>query len=258
MPATGEWIDVETARAAPGLRLVLSAGVPGPWGESAKGLFFAKGIAYARVAQQVGGDNAALRAWTGRDDAPVAMWNDEPPRHHWIDIALLAERIAPTPRLIPEDVEERARVFGLGRELCGELGLGWCRRLMLVQQLMQAAPDLPITRYLASRYGYDAALAAAAPARVAAILRAFAAQLAAQRGAGRRYLVGDALSALDVWWAAFAAMIEPLPHDLCPMRPDTRMAYVTRDPVVREAADPALLEHRDFIYREHLELPVRL
>ena len=42
------------------------------------------------------------------------------------------------------------------------------------------------------------------------------------------------------------------------MRADTRAAYVVRDPVVREASDPALLAHRDFIYREHLELPVRL
>jgi glutathione S-transferase len=109
---------------------------------------------------------------------------------------------------------------------------------MLVHQLKQAAPELPITNYLATRYGYDAAIAEAAPSRVAAILRAFAAQLAAQRERGRRHLVGDALSALDIWWASFAAMIEPLPPELCPMRPDTRAAYRVRDPIVREAIDP--------------------
>jgi len=253
-----DWIDVATARELPGLRLVLSAGVPGPWGEAAKGILHAKGIPFARVAQLPGGDNDALRAWTGRDDAPIAVWNDEKPRDGWIEIALLAERIAPEPRLVPDAVADRALVFGLGRELCGELGLGWCRRLMLVHQLMQAAPKLPITRYLATRYGYDAKLAEAAPQRVVAILQAFSAQLASQREVGRRYLVGDALSPLDIWWASFAAMIEPLPPELCPMRPDTRAAYRVRDPAVREATDPALLEHRNFIYREHLELPVRL
>jgi glutathione S-transferase len=123
---------------------------------------------------------------------------------------------------------------------------------------MRAAPELPIARHFAARYGYAPALAAAAPARVAEILRAFAAQLAAQRAAGSRYLVGAALSALDLWWAAFAAMIEPLPPELCPMRADTRAAYTVRDPVVRAAVDPALLAHRDFVYREHLELPVEL
>jgi glutathione S-transferase len=129
---------------------------------------------------------------------------------------------------------------------------------MLVHQLMQGAPELPITRYLAGRYGCDPAVAAAAPGRVAAILRAFSEQLAAQRARGRRYLVGDALSALDLWWAAFAALIEPLPPELCPMRADTRAAYTVRDPVVRAAIDPALMAHREFVYREHLELPVVL
>jgi len=255
---SGEWIDVATARALPGLRLVLSAGVPGPWGEAAKGIFHAKGIPFARVAQRLDGDNDALRAWTGRDDAPIAIWNDEKPRDGWIEIAMLAERIAPEPRLIPDSVGDRALVFGMGRELCGEQGLGWCRRLMLVHQLMQAAPELPITRYLASRYGYDVKRAEAAPQRVVAILQAFSTRLASQREGGRRYLVGDALSALDIWWAGFAAMIEPLPPELCPMRSDTRAAYAVRDPAILAATDHAVLEHRDFVYREHLELPVRL
>ena len=253
-----DWLRPDQARDLPGLRLVLTAGVPGPWGESAKGLFHAKRIPFARVAHQLGGDNDALRAWTGRDDAPIAVWNDEKPRDGWADIALLAERIAPEPRLIPVSVEERALVFGLGRELCGELGLGWCRRLMLVHALMQAAPDLPIARYLAGRYGYDPAIAQQAPGRVVDIVGAFASQLASQRRRGSRYLVGDALSALDVWWAAFAAMLEPLPPELCPMRPDTRAAYEVRDPRVKAAIDPELIVHRDFVYREHLELPVRL
>jgi glutathione S-transferase len=255
---TAPWVDAEAARRRPGLRLVLTRGVPGPWGEAAKALFHVKGVPFARVAQVPGGDNDALRAWTGRDDAPVAVWNDEPPRHGWMEIALLAERIAPAPALIPDGVEERALVFGLGRELCGELGLGWCRRLMLVHALKRAAPDLPIARYLGDRYGYDAAVAEAAPARVAAILGAFARQLAAQRARGRRHLVGDALTALDLWWAAFAALLEPLQAGLCPMPEGLRASYVVRDPVVRAALDPALLAHRDAIYREHLELPVDL
>jgi len=253
-----DWIDVEAARARSGLRLVLSRGVPGPWGESAKGLFHAKGVPFARVAQELGGGNAALRAWTGRDDAPVAVWNDEPPRDGWAEIAALAERIAPEPRLLPEAVDERARVLGLGHELAGEWGLGWCRRLTLIDFLLRHAPKLPIGPYLAGRYGYTPEAAAAAPARVARILRAFSAQLAAQRAQGRRWLVGDAFSALDVWWAAFAALLEPLPAELCPISAELRASYVVRDPVVREALDPALLAHRDLVYRERLELPVRL
>ena len=78
-----DWIDVAQARGLPGLRLVLSAGVPGPWGEAAKGLFFAKRIAYTRVRQALGEENAELRAWTGFDNAPQAIWQDEPARVAW-------------------------------------------------------------------------------------------------------------------------------------------------------------------------------
>jgi hypothetical protein len=34
--------------------------------------------------------------------------------------------------------------------------------------------------------------------------------------------------------------------------------YTLRDPAQRVPGDEMLLEHRDFIYRTHLELPVRL
>ena len=35
-----------------------------------------------------------------------------------------------------------------------------------------------------------------------------------------------------------------------------RAFYVTTDPVVVAATTSALLEHRDFIYQEYLELPI--
>jgi hypothetical protein len=64
-----DWTTVSQARGLPGLRLVLTAGVPGPWGESAKGLFFVKKISYTRVRQALGEENGELRAWTGFDNA---------------------------------------------------------------------------------------------------------------------------------------------------------------------------------------------
>ena len=55
-----EYISVTDAIEAPGLRLVLSAGVPGPWGESAKALLAYKGLEYKAVLQEGGGENAEL------------------------------------------------------------------------------------------------------------------------------------------------------------------------------------------------------
>ena len=36
-----------------------------------------------------------------------------------------------------------------------------------------------------------------------------------------------------------------------------RAGYAVTDPETLEAADPILLSHRDFIYEQHLELPLR-
>jgi glutathione S-transferase len=261
-----EWIEVAQARALPGLRLVLTAGVPGPWGESAKGLFHAKRITYTRVRQALGEPNAELKDWTGFDNAPQAVWQDEPARTTWPELIFLAERLAPEPELIPTDPAERAQMFGLTHELAGENGLGWSRRLMMMHGtlslpssvLPEAHPLRVQVQRLARKYGYAAPAAQAAPARVAGILRLLSGQLAEQQRRGRRYLIGDRLSALDLYWAAFAAMVSPLPDEACAMNAAMRGAYELTDPALRSACSPELLAHRDFIYREHMELPIQL
>jgi glutathione S-transferase len=258
-----EWIDVEKAKDLPGLRLVLTAGVPGPWGEAAKGVFQAKRIPFVRVRQEGGGANDALFAWTGQRNAPVAVYADEPARSGWAEILFLAERLAPQPALIPADPGERALMFGLAHELMGEQGLGWCRRLILFSGFLGGADEPPpalretMGRML-RQYGYRRADIDAAPARVAAILRLFSERLRAQRAAGHAYLMGASLSALDIYWAAMAALIDPLPHALCKMPEMMRHAYTVTDPLLLRALDPALLEHRDMIYDRHLELPIEL
>jgi hypothetical protein len=261
-----DWIDVAQARRLPGLRLVLSAGVPGPWGEAAKGLFFAKRIPYARVRQIMGEANAELRAWTGFDNAPQAVYQDEPARVAWPELIFLAERLAPEPALVPPSPAERAQMFGLTHELAGENGFGWSRRLMMLHGtlslpasvLPEAHPVRVQVHRLGRKYGYSPSAAQAAPARVAGILRLLSDQLAEQQRRGLRHLVGARLSALDIYWAAFGAMVSPLPESQCAMPASMRPLYELGDPTLRSACSPELLAHRDFVYREHLELPIEL
>lgn len=256
-----DYVDVEQAKTRSGMRLVLSVGVPGPWGESVKGIFHVKGIAYTPVAQIPAMQNPELEAWTGHRNAPIAVLDDEPARAGWAEILMLAERVAPTPALVPTDAGLRAQMFGLAREICGELGLGWCRRLMIVDNTLRQMAGLPAEQrapveLLGSSYGYTEELAGQAAERTAEILTLLAAQLRAQHAAGKRYLIGDALSALDIYWATFAALIDPLPADLCPMSDGIRSWYANTGPVVDAAIDPALLAHREFVYRSHLQLPL--
>ena len=264
LPAVqADYVDVERARALPGLRLVLTAGVPGPWSEAAKGIFHAKKISFARVAQTAGADNDALYAWSGHRNAPVAIYEDEPARTAWGEILWLAERIAPEPSLLPADADDRIRCLGLAEALMGVGGFGWNRRLMLLRPGMGDSDTPPAAMRatlgrMARQYGYSRVAADAAPAHVVQILQLLSRQLAAQRANGRRYLVGDRVSAVDIYWAAMAALIAPLPADVCPMPEMLRGLYGNPGPVVAQALDPALLEHRDRIYREHMEFPLAL
>lgn len=258
-----ETVDVATARKRKGMRLVLSAGVPGPWGEAARGLLQAKKLAYVRVRQAPGFANDELEAWTGHANAPQLVYDDEPARCDANEIILLLERIAPQTPLVPTDPEARATMFGLVHELAGEMGFGWCRRLMMLHSSAQlppeqTAPMREILERLNARYGYSPENARQAPERVSQILRMLTTRLQAQAERGSGFLVGDQLSALDVYWAAFAALLEPLPEDVCAMPAGLRAQYHVTDPEVRVDGDPALLRHRDYIYESALELPLDL
>lgn len=256
-----EWIDVEAARQREGLRLVLSLGVPGPWGEAAKGVFHAKGIPFTRVIQKPGEPNPELKAWTGEFNAPQAVYEDEPPRDRWSDILFLAERLAPEPALVPADPEARVTLFGLLHEIAGEGGFGWTRRLGLFAPMMQL-PEGHAVRELvtpmARRYGCTDEAMAKAPARVNEILRMLSDRLAAQHAAGHEYLMGDGLSAVDIYWAAFAALVTPLPEDVCPMPGHLRTGYAMPDEALAGLDVGPLLAHRDLVYERHMEFPIDL
>lgn len=254
-------MDVAEARRARGLRLVVVRGVPSPWSEAAKAILRVKGLSYERVALQPGAPNPEIVEWTGQASAPALAWNDEPPRSGWAEILILAERLAPEPRLVPAAPGERARLFGLAHELAGELGLGWCRRNDGIHQAAQQAPEGPLREgalAFGRKYGYRAEEAALYRRRVREVLGLFAETLREQRARGARFLLGDALSALDLYWAAFAALVEPLPPELCAMDAGMRAFYTLRDPAQRPPGVELLLEHRDAIYRDFLERPVRL
>jgi glutathione S-transferase len=253
-----EYVGVQEAIDRGGLRMIVVGGVPSPWGEAAKGILHIKGIDW--VAVRLDYDSEPLKKWAGHSNGPVAIYESERPRSGWAEILLLAERLAPTPSLLPADPAERALVFGLGHEICGEGGLGWSRRLQLMHAGLQSAGGFPerVARYLGRKYGYSPEAGAASGARVAQLLGMLAARLKAQREAGRRYYMGDSLTAVDIYSATVSALFNPLPPDQCEMHASTRAAFETLDAQTEAALDPILFEHRDMMYAKHLELPLSL
>ena len=77
-----DYIEIAQAIEMSGLRLVLIPGLPGPWGEAAKGIFYVKKVPFVRVRHKTGDPDylEALKKWTGQTSYPVAAYNDERPR----------------------------------------------------------------------------------------------------------------------------------------------------------------------------------
>lgn len=259
-----QFVSTEEAKQASGLRLAFVANAPSPWGEAVKGMLKVKDIPFTATLYMPGDPaaNKALVEWAGEDSAPSAMYNDEAPRSGWVEILLLLERLQPQPRFIPADAEQRALMFGLAHELCGEMGLGWCARLLMCDWAIDPNVDYPIPpemgQYLGQKYGYRPGIGPQASARVIDILRMLSARLKAQQAQGHRFFMGEQLTALDFYWATFCALLKPLPPEQCKMLEVLRAAFEFPKPAIEEAADPVLLAHRDLMYEEYLGLPMVL
>jgi glutathione S-transferase len=253
------YVDIETARAARGVRMAVASALPSPWSEAAKGLFHVKQIpALAVRSLRV---SPELAAWTGADNVPAVLFDDEKPRTGWAEIIALAERLGGRVPLVPAEPEARARLFGLVSELAGEGGLAWSNRLLMIDGGVRSGGQegfpLPVAQYLAPKYGYSADRAAAARARVAEVLAIFDRTLAAARAAGHRYLLGDALTALDIYLATFLTPITGVTEAECPaMRAPLRPAFTYVGRQVGDLLSAELAAHRRFVYDEHLGWPI--
>ncbi len=251
-----EYLSVEEAIPLSGLRLVLTAGVPGPWGESAKALLAYKDIEYVPVYQEAGGANEALRAWTGQNSAPVAMLDEDAPRSSWLDLLLLAERLAPNKPLLPADLEQRALVIGLSHELAGERGLAWNRRLFMLAPLMQLPEPPETVARMGAKYGWSEAELVLAEQRIQGCLEYFTTRLRMQRRLQSDYLVGTELTAVDIYLANFIAMFKPLPHTDNPMPDYMRRSYEDLPELQQACLSEELLAHRTMMYQRHIALPL--
>ena len=246
----------EEVKADHGLRIVLVQGMPSPWGQAAKTIFEVKGLEYKAAPWLAFAPNEDIAAWGGEASAPIVAWQDERPIHRWIDILNLAERLAPSPALVPVNAEDRVLLFGFSNEICGELGLGWNRRLQVVSPAIESGGAPENLRQMSVKYRYNAPDVQAAGARIVRTLRALARQLESQYARGREFFVGERLSALDIYWTAFANLLDPLPPAQCPMPEQWRPGFVVSDPEAREALSPLLLRHRDAIFAKHFRDPM--
>lgn len=251
-----DYVSPVEAQDIDGLRLCVHHGAPGPWAESAKALFRLKGIPFTAVAQAGGSTNDEQVAWIRHRNAPVAVYNDEAPRAHWLEILQLAEHLAPYPALLPEDTEDRIRAIGLSHEICGANGFAWQCRLFMLDAMIAAGGDTLKASPMAVDYGWSEEAVAGAAPKIEATLQLLDRQLEDQRSKGRRYLVGTSMSAVDVYWAYFSQLVAIIPNDRNPIPDGLRQFWGAVEPRLLAPPSSALIDHRYFLFDEHLGLPM--
>ncbi len=252
-----DYLTVEEAIPATGLRVVLTAGVPGPWGESIKALLVHKGIEFAPVAQVGGGANEALEAWTGQTSAPVLVQDDLPPVSHWLDQLHFVDRLHDENLLLPRDMAARARATGLSALIAGADGIGWNRRLQLFQPSFALDEPPEQVKRMARKYGYSQQHAQQASDILVAQLSYLDQVMAEQEAAGSEYLVGESVSAPDFYLAHFAGLIKPLGERDNPMPGWLREQYESADTPTKDAFTPRLVALRDRMFERHIALPLQ-
>jgi glutathione S-transferase len=259
--APPEFIELERAAAmTTGTRVTFIPGVPAMYSEALKNLCHVKGIPLIRalhplmgVDKETGEDRQArLYELTRQTSLPTMFHDAERPRNVWIEQLALAERIgAPgTPKLIPDDFEQRVEVLGLCAVVLGEDGLVWNMRIL---------GDGPLAR----KYGYSEEASAAAPAKIAEVIRLIDRRLEAQARRGSPYLVGDAITAIDVYWATMSMTVAPPPPEIMPVtRQNQRMlasfAKIGEIPAIADALSPRIVEHQRSILTTWCETPAVL
>ena len=245
-----DYVAVQDARNMAGLRLALTAGVPAPYSMSARAILDYKGVDYVPVLQVGAGDNPELLAWTGHRNAPVAIYEDEAARTGWLEILNLAERLGRGDALLPEDINHRMQMVALTNELIGEGGWVWQMRLLMLglggpEQAAAAAQKNPMY----AQYGYSQASHELARNRALDRIETFA-DYAREQLANSRYLIGNALSALDIYWVYFSQIMQTLPEEVCPMPRGLRQSYDLGSAACGVVV-PELIEQRDWILAEY-------
>jgi len=250
----------EAAEMTRGTRVTFVPGMQAIFAEALKNICFVKKVPLIRVLhpfmgidKKTGKDRQAkLYELTSQTSLPTMFHDNERPRNVWIEQLALAEQIGSkdSPTLIPEDFKLRAKMFGLCAIILAEDGLIWNMRILT---------DSP----LAAKYGYSEEASSAAPRKIAEVITLIDNQLEAQEKLGSRYLLGDSLSAADVYWATMSMTVLPVPSEIMPRTQQNQgmLMYFesnSKIPLIKHALSKRVQNHQQYILKTYCETPAVL
>jgi glutathione S-transferase len=259
--ASPEFISLEeAAKMKEGTRITFVPGLQAIYAEALKNICYVKNIKIIRVLhpfmgkdKKTGKDRQAdLYSLTSQTSLPTMLHNEERPRNVWIEQLALAEEIGSSNRvnLIPDNFQERVDMFGLCAVILGEDGLVWNMRIL---------SDSPLAR----KYGYSDDASSNAPIKMAEIIKLIDSQLKIQEEQGSKYLIGDKISAVDIYWSTISMTILPASLEIMPKtKQNEGMLFFfeanSKIPEIKEVLSDRILSHRDYILKTYCEVPAVL
>ena len=144
-------------------------------------------------------------------------------------------------------------MFGICHALASDDGFGWAIRELLFERIAPSdeSTRARMRRKFQNRVGADHSIA-----RVQSIMAMLTARLEAQQQRGSGYLIGDALSAADIYWACFSNLVDAIPPEQCPMPEFYRELACNAVRELGFGAPEILLDHRNRILADHFFLPM--
>ena len=256
-----KFISLDDAAAmTQGTRITFIPGIQALYSEALKNICYVKGIPVIRalhpmmgVDKETGEDRQArLFELTSQTGLPTMFFDDERPRNVWTEQLALAESIGSpsSPALIPDDYKHRVEMFGLCAITLAEDGLVWNMRIL---------NDGALSR----KYGYNARTSAAAPGKIVEIISVIDACLEQQAQRGSQYLVGDAITAADIYWATMSMCITATPPDIMPVTQQNQgmlkfFASNSKRPEIAQVLSTRIIDHQRYILTTYCETPAVL
>ena len=243
-----------------GTRITFVPGVQALYAEALKNICYVKKIPIIRVSHplmgvdpETGEDRQArLFDLTSQKSLPTMLHDEERPRNVWTEQLALAEQIGAvdSPRLIPENFEHSLEMFGLCAVILAEDGLVWNMRIL---------KDGPLGR----KYGYSEAASLRAPEKIAEILALIDDRLKVQEQRGSRFLVGDVLSAADLYWATMSMSVVAAPPEIMPRTQQNKgmlrfFENNSKIPEIAKVLSKTVEEHQHYILTTFCEAPAVL
>ena len=116
---------------------------------------------------------------------------------------------------------------------------------------------------LARKYGYSEEASKSALGKMVDVLGMIARRLEAQEQRGSRYIVGDSISAIDLYWATMCMSLHVPGPEVMPLTQQNKgmLKYFGKNgliPAVAEVLTDRVKEHQHYILTKYCETPAIL